>query len=72
MVCHFRGYQKELFLCFSEAISFSSGLSGKSLKEEQLSAIKVVYEGHNVFVRLTTGYGKSKLCRLIWNMNWWR
>ena len=28
--------------CFSEAVSFSSGLSGMSLKEEQLSAIKAV------------------------------
>ena len=32
----------ELFLCFSD--SFSSGLSGMSLKEEQLSPIKAVYE----------------------------
>ena len=54
--------------CFiSEAVSFSSGLSGMSLKEEQLSAIKAVYEGRNVFVCLPTGYGKSKLCRLLWN-----
>ena len=45
MVRHFRGYQGGLFLCFSEAVSFSSGLSGKSLKEEQLSAIKVVMKG---------------------------
>ena len=29
--------------------SFSSGLSGMSLLEEQLSAIKAVYEGSNVF-----------------------
>ena len=50
---------------FSEADSFSSGLSGMSLKEEQLSAIKAVYEGHKVFVCLPTGYGKSKLCRLL-------
>ena len=54
---------------FSEAVSFSSGLSGMSLKEEQLSAIKAVYEGRNVFVCLPTGYGKSKLCRLLWNTN---
>ena len=32
-----------------------------SLKEDQLSAIKAVYEGRNVFVCLPTGYGKS-LC----------
>ena len=66
---HFRGYQGGLFLCFSESVSFSSGLSGMSLKEEQLSAIKAVYEGCNVFVCLPAGYGKSKLCRLLWNTN---
>ena len=36
-------------MCFSEAVSFSSGLSGMSLKKEQLSAIKAVYEGRIVF-----------------------
>ena len=35
MKCHVRGYTWGLFLCFSEAVSFSSGLSGMSLKEEQ-------------------------------------
>ena len=30
-----------------------------SLEEEQLSAIKIVYEGCNVFVYLPTGYGNS-------------
>ena len=30
---------------FSEVVSFSLGLSGMSLKEEQLSAIKAVYDG---------------------------
>ena len=30
---------------FSEVVYFSLGLSGMSLKEEQLSAIKAVYEG---------------------------
>ena len=65
---HFR-VTRGLFLCFSEAVSYSSGLSGMSLKEEQLSAIKAVYEGRNVFVCLPTGYGKSKLCRLLWNTN---
>ena len=44
---------------FSEAVSFTLGLSGMTLKEEQLSAIKAVYEGCNVFVCLPTGYGKS-------------
>ena len=51
-------------LSFYEAISFSLsqwqsllssdqlGLSGVFLKEEQLSAIKAVYEGHDVFVFL--------------------
>ena len=46
---------------FCEAVSFSLGLSGMSLKEEQLSEIKAFYEGRNVFVCLPTGYGKS-LC----------
>ena len=32
-------------LTFFEVVSFSLGLSGLSLKEEQLSAIKEVYEG---------------------------
>ena len=39
---HFRG-NGGLFLRFSEVVSFSLGLS--CLKEEQLSAIKAVYEG---------------------------
>ena len=41
---HFRG-NGGLFLRFSEVVSFSLGLSCMSLKEEQLSAIKAVYEG---------------------------
>ena len=40
-----------------------------SLKEEQLSTIKAVYGGRNVFVCLPTGYEKSKLCRLLRNTN---
>ena len=54
---------------FFEAVFFSSGLSGMSLKEEQLSTIQAVYEGNNVFVCLPTGYAKSKLCSLLWNTN---
>ena len=49
---------------FSEAVSFSMarlGVSGISLKEKQLSAMKAIYEGRDVFVCLPTGYGKS-LC----------
>ena len=42
---HFRGYLWVVLAFFSEAVSFSLGLSGMSLKEEQLSAIKEVYEG---------------------------
>ena len=45
MIRHFRGYQRGLFLCFSEAVSFSSGLSGMSLKEEQFSAIRQFMKG---------------------------
>ena len=37
--------ERVVFLCFSEAVSFSSGLSGMSLKEEQLSAIKQFMKG---------------------------
>ena len=32
-----------------------------SLKEEQLIAIKAVYEGQDVFVCLPTGYGRAVL-----------
>ena len=49
---------------FSSAITFSLeklGLSDVSLKAEQRSAIKAIYEGRDVFVCLPTGYGKS-LC----------
>ena len=48
----------------SAAIAFSLdqlGLSHVSLKEEQRSAIEAVYQGHDVFVCLPTGYGK-RLC----------
>ena len=38
-------------------------------EEEQLSAIKAVYEGRNVLVCLPIGYGKRKLCRLLCNTN---
>ena len=67
MIRHFCGYQRGLFLCFSEAVSFSS--SGISLKEKQLSTIMAVSEGRNVFFCFPTGFGKSKLCRLLWNWN---
>ena len=49
---------------FSDAVTFSLsklGLSGVSLKEEQLSSIKAAYEGQDVSVCFPTGYGKS-LC----------
>ena len=47
---------------FHEAVSFSLsqfGLSGVSLKEEQHSAVRAVYEGQDVFVCLPTGYGRA-------------
>ena len=50
---------------FREASSFSLsrlGLSGVCLKEEQLAAVKGVYERQDVFVYLPTGYGKSRAC----------
>ena len=43
---------------FHEAVSFSLsllGLSGASLKEEQPSAVRAVYEGQDVFACLPTG-----------------
>ena len=49
---------------FSSAIAFSLeklGLPDVTLKAEQRSAIKAIYEGRDVFVCLPTGYGKS-LC----------
>ena len=54
-----------LFFCFvliSKAISYSLeqlSLSHLSLKDEQRSAIRAVYEGRDVFVCLPAGYGKS-------------
>ena len=49
---------------FTGAIAFSLeklGLHDVSLKAEQRSAIKAIYEGRDVLVCLPTGYGKS-LC----------
>ena len=49
---------------FCEAISYSLsrlGFSGVSLKEEQLKAVKAVYEGLGVFVCLPNGYGNRSL-----------
>ena len=70
MTHHFRGYQS---CAISEAVSFCLGLSGMSLKDKQLSAIKAVYEGRNVFVCSPTGYGKRPLVPnstvLLWNTN---
>ena len=48
----------------TQAVSYALRKLGKpqlSLKEEQRSSIKAIYEGKNVFVWLPTGYGKS-LC----------
>ena len=53
---------------FHEAVSFSLSrlrLSGASLKEEQLSAVKTVYEGQDVFVCLPTGYSKSLYYQML-------
>ena len=49
---------------FEDAIAFSLkqlGLPHVSLKEEQSSAIRAIYDGRDVFVCLPTGFGKS-LC----------
>ena len=42
---HFPGYGELFFFFFSEVVSCSLGLSGMSLKEEQLSAITAVMLG---------------------------
>ena len=44
-MCDVTSVETEGSYVFSEVVSFSLGLSGMSLKEEQLSAIKAVYEG---------------------------
>ena len=49
---------------FSESLTYalsSLKLSHLSLKSEQRSSMAAIYDGHNVFVWLPTGYGKS-LC----------
>ena len=49
---------------FSDTVAFALetlGLPHVTLKEEQSSAIRSVYEGRDVFVCLPTGFGKS-LC----------
>ncbi len=49
---------------FVDATAFSYkqlGLPHVSLKDEQSSAIKAIYEGRDMFVCLPTGFGKS-LC----------
>ena len=49
---------------FSESLSFalsSLQMSHVSLKPEQRSSMKAIYDGHDVFLWLPTGYGKS-LC----------
>ena len=48
-------------LVFAGAIAFSLEKLDVSLKAEQRSAIKAMYEGRDVFVCLPTGYGNS-LC----------
>ena len=49
---------------FSEALSYALQrleMTQITVKEEQRSCMRAVYEGSNVFVWLPTGYGKS-LC----------
>ena len=47
-----------------DAVAFALknlGLCHVSLKKEQSSAIRAIYEGHDVFVCLPTGFGKHAL-----------
>ena len=49
---------------FSDAVSYALKqlqMSRVSLKPEQRSSMEAIYDGHNVFMWLPTGYGKS-LC----------
>jgi len=49
---------------FSDAVSYALKqlqMSHVSLKPEQRSSMEAIYDGHDVFMRLPTGYGKS-LC----------
>ena len=49
---------------FSEALSYALRrlkMTRITVKEEQCSSVRAVYEGSDVFVWLPTGYGKS-LC----------
>ena len=50
--------------CFPDALAYALAqlsLSHTSVKDEQRSAIRAIYEGRDLFVCLPTGYGKS-LC----------
>ena len=61
------GVTRGLFLCFSEAVSFSSGLSGM---EEQLSGIKAVYGVLSLSVcPLDMGRANSAIC--YGTRTWW-
>ena len=49
---------------FSDAVSYALKqlqMSRVSLKPEQRSSMEAIYDGHDVFMWLPTGYGKS-LC----------
>ena len=49
---------------FSDAVSYALKqlqMSHVSLKPEQRSSMEAIYDGHDVFMWLPTGYGKS-LC----------
>ena len=49
---------------FTECVSYALRklqMTGITLKAEQRSAMEAIYNGHDVFVWLPTGYGKS-LC----------
>ena len=51
-------------LTFSDAVSYALKqlqMSQVSLKPEQRSSMEAIYDGHDVFMWLPTGYGKS-LC----------
>ena len=51
---------------FSESVSYALQklqMSHVTLKEEQRSSMKAAFDGHDVFMWLPTGYGKS-LCYL--------
>ena len=48
-----------------DALAFASSKLGLEMKEQQKRALEAILRGHDVFVCLPTGYGKSGLFYLL-------